>query len=127
MDQMILTVQKMQDYIDEHYSKTITLMDLSKVTHYSPLYSARLFNEQCGYSPIEYIQKIRLRESALLLLAKKKKVIDVCNQSGFDSVDGFQRPFKKEDGCNPKAYQVHPVPIPLFTVYGVKFKNKIKE
>ncbi len=42
---MILTVQKMQDYIDEHYSKTITLMDLSKVTHYSTLYSARLFNE----------------------------------------------------------------------------------
>ena len=53
----------------------------------------------------------------------KEKVIDVALDTGFGSVDGYQRAFKREFGCNPKEYSESPVPLRLFTPYGVKFKH----
>jgi len=38
-------------------------------------------------------------------------------------VDGYQRAFRREFGCNPKEYALRPVPLPLFTAYGVKFRE----
>mgnify|MGYP002352018561 CR=1 FL=1 len=55
------------------------------------------------------------------------KVIDAAFETGFSSVDGYQRAFRREFGYNPKEYAQNPVPISLFTAYGVKFKSLWKE
>lgn len=39
---------------------------------------------------------------------------------GFGSVDGYQRAFYREFGCNPREYASHPVPLYLFTPYKVE-------
>ena len=54
----------------------------------------------------------------------RKKVIDVALDSGFESVDGFQRAFYREFGCNPGTYSTHPIPVPYFIPTGVKFQNR---
>ena len=36
---------------------------------------------------------------------------------GFGSVDGYQRAFRREFGCNPKEYALCPIPLWLFTPY----------
>ena len=41
---------------------------------------------------------------------------------GFGSVDGYQRAFLKEFGCNPSEYAANPVPVYLSVPYGVKFR-----
>lgn len=43
MNEQILAVQRMQDYIDAHLEETITLAALSQVSLFSPWYSYRLF------------------------------------------------------------------------------------
>ena len=43
MKEQIEAVQRMQDYIESHWQESITLADLSKASHFSPWYSARLF------------------------------------------------------------------------------------
>ena len=58
---------------------------------------------------------------------RKLKVIDVAYDLGFGSVDGYQRAFRREFGCNPAEYARQPVPITLFVPYGVKFRNLRKE
>ena len=50
------------------------------------------------------------------------KIADVAFEMGFGSVDGYQRAFRREFGCNPREYAVNPVPIYLFTPYGIKFR-----
>ena len=70
-------------------------------------------------SPTDYVRKLRLKNAALKLRDEKVKVFDVAFECGFNSVDGFQRAFYKEYGCNPKEYALNPVPIPLFISYGV--------
>lgn len=120
-------VQRMQDYIARHLSESITLAELARAARFSPWYSARIFKELTGLSPADYIRRLRLAKSTLRLRDEKIRVIDAAAELGFESVDGYQRAFLREFGCNPKEYALHPVPLPLFTAYGVKFRELWKK
>lgn len=127
MKEQIIAVQQMQDYIKEHIREEITLAELSRVSMFSPWYSYRLFKQYTGVTFADYIRKLRLSESALRLKKEDCKVIDVAYDTGFGSVDGYQRAFYREFGCNPGEYATHPVPIQLFIPYGVKFRELRKD
>ena len=126
MNEHIEAVQKMQDYIAAHLDDNITMTDLAKESQYSPWYSYRLFVDLLHMTPSVYIRRLRLSKSALRLRDEKIKIIDIAFDTGFDSVDGYQRAFYKEFGCNPHEYAICHTPIYLFTPYGVKYTN-IKE
>ena len=126
MNEHIEAVQKMQDYIAVHLDNNITMTDLAKESQYSPWYSYRLFVDLLHMTPSVYIRRLRLSKSALRLRDEKIKIIDIAFDTGFDSVDGYQRAFYKEFGCNPHEYAICHTPIYLFTPYGVKYTN-IKE
>jgi AraC family transcriptional regulator len=123
MNEQILAVQKMQDYIAEHLSEPITLADLSSVSQFSPWYSYRLFRRYTAQTPADYIRRLRLSRSALKLRDESCRIIDAAFELGFGSVDGYQRAFFREFGCNPREYADSPVPLQLFTPYGVKYKE----
>ena len=120
-------VQRMQDYIAAHLTERITLADLSEAACYSPWYSARLFKELTGLAPADYIRRLKLSKSALRLRDETCRIIDVAYDMGFGSVDGYQRAFFREFGCNPKEYALNPIPLSLFTPFGVKFRELWKE
>ena len=124
MDERIDAVQRMQDYIENNLDKDISIADLSKAAGYSPWYSYRLFQSLLHMTPAVYIRRLRLSKSALRLRDEKVKIIDVAYDSGFESVDGYQRAFYKEFGCNPYEYSVNPMPIYLFKPYGVKYSKR---
>lgn len=123
MDEKTLAVQRMQDYIAAHLAEPITPAQLAEAAHFSPWYAARIFRELTGLAPADYIRRLRLSRSALRLRDEKLRVIDAAYDLGFESVDGYQRAFRREFGCNPKEYALRPVPLPLFTAYGVKFRE----
>jgi AraC-like DNA-binding protein len=123
VDERMMTVQKMQNYIEEHILEDIKIDDLANLTKYSTVHVRRLFLEWTKLSPTAYIRRLKLTKAALMLRDESCRVIDVVTQFGFGSVDGFQRAFKKEFGCNPKEYRTNPVPIYLFTPFIVHSKN----
>lgn len=127
MDEKTLAVQRMQDYIAAHLAEPITPTQLAEAAHFSPWYAARIFRELTGLAPADYLRRLRLSKSALRLRDEKLRVIDAAYDLGFESVDGYQRAFRREFGCNPKEYALRPVPLPLFTAYGVKFRETRKE
>lgn len=123
MKEHIIAVQRMQAYIAAHINEEITMADLANVSLFSPWYSYRLFKKYTNLTPADYIRKMRLSKSAIRLKSEKCKVIDAAYDIGFTSVDGYQRAFYREFGCNPGEYANHPVPIQLFIPYGIKFKE----
>ena len=124
MDEHIAAVQRMQDYIEANLDNNITTADLASESRYSPWYSYRLFVDLLHMTPAVYIRRLRLSKSALRLRDEKVKIIDVALDSGFESVDGYQRAFYKEFGCNPYEYSIRPTPIYLFKPYGIKYANR---
>lgn len=127
MNDKTLAVQRMQDFIEAHLTEPINLAQLSQAACFSPWYAARIFRELTGLAPADYIRRLRLSKSALRLRDEKIRVIDAALDAGFESVDGYQRAFLREFGCNPKEYALRPVPLPLFTAYGVKFRELWKK
>ncbi|MGL6198364.1 MAG: helix-turn-helix domain-containing protein [Lachnospiraceae bacterium] len=123
MQEQIEAVQRMQDYIESHLFENINLADLSSASFFSPWYSHKLFIRHVGISPADYIRKYRLSKSALTLRDNPHKIAEVAFEMGFGSVDGYQRAFFREFGCNPSEYASMPVPLYLFTPYGVKFRH----
>ena len=121
MQEQIEAVQRMQEYIEKHLRENISFADVAKASLFSPWHARRLFLEYTGVTPSEYIRKLRLKQSALKLRDEDVNILDVALDSGFGSVDGYQRAFRKEFGCNPSAYAADPIPLRLFTPYGVKF------
>ena len=117
----------MQEYIAAHLDSDLTAAELSRASLFSPWHSYRLFRRYTGLTPAEYIRRMRLSESARRLRRGDTRVIDAAYDGGFGSVDGFQRAFRREFGCNPGEYARTKVPIPLFIPYGVKFRELRKE
>ncbi len=127
MKEQIEAVQRMQDYIAEHLLENITLASLSKVSCFSTWYSHRLFLQHTNMTPADYIRRLRLSKSAIKLRDESCKIIDAALELGFGSVDGYQRAFFREFGCNPGEYAKNPIPLHLFVPYGVKYRIPRKE
>ncbi|VEU82900.1 helix-turn-helix domain-containing protein [Acholeplasma hippikon] len=124
MDEKIKAVQRMQDYIKIHIDEEIIIVDLVNISLYSPWYTRKIFIELIGITPADYIRKLKLRNAALSLRDEKTKVIDLAYELGYESVDGFQRAFYREFGCNPKEYANNPVPLKIFNPYRIENKHK---
>ena len=126
MDETRAAVRVMQDYITEHISEEITIDDLARCSSFSPGYARKLFLKHLGMTPAVYIRRLRLSKSALRLRDEKISVLDVAMDMGFGSVDGYQRAFRREFGCNPKEYALSPIPIWLFTPYFIMDEERKK-
>ncbi len=117
MDETRTAARVMQDYINEHINEEITIDDLARCSSFSPGYARKLFVKHLGMTPAVYIRRLKLSKSALRLRDEMLSVLDVAMEMGFGSVDGYQRAFRREFGCNPKEYALSPIPIWLFTPY----------
>ena len=127
MEEHLLAVQRMQDWIAQSPGREITLSELSRVSLFSPWYSHRLFREELGLTPAEYVRKLRLSMAAVRLRSGKERILDIAFDLGFSNADTFTRAFYREFGLNPRDYARNPVPIPLFIPYDVKYRALRKE
>ena len=120
-EEKVLAVQRMQDYIENHMTETITLKVLSDCAGYSPFHCSRIFKELTGKAPFDYIRALRLSQAALKLRDEEKvKVVDVALDFVFDSHEGFTRAFSRAFGITPRRYSKNPPPIRLFMPDPVK-------
>lgn len=127
MEEHLLAVQRMQDWIADNPGREITLSELSRASLFSPWYSHRLFRQELGLTPAEYVRKLRLSLAAMRLRSGKERILDIALDLGFSNADTFTRAFFREFGLNPRDYAKNPVPIPLFIPYGAKYRALRKE
>ena len=116
----IRAVQKMQFYIEDHLTESITLNMLAKAAGYSPWHSDRVFKELTGKTPFEYLRAIRLSRAAVKLRDENIRVIDVAFDFVFDSHEGFTRAFSRQFGVTPKHYSMNTPPLRLFLPENVR-------
>ena len=124
MDHQIQAVRLMQDYIRSHINEDISIDTIAKEISYSESYARKIFIKHLGMTPAVYIRRLKLSKSALKLRDENCQILDLAMKMGFGSVDGYQRAFRREFGCNPREYSNSPVPIWLFTPYLLENKER---
>jgi AraC-like DNA-binding protein len=107
-------VQRMQDHIEAHLERPITLQGLARAAGYSPYHAARVFKEHTGKSPFEYIRLRRLSAAAQALTQDRARIIDVAFDFVFDSHEGFTRAFSRQFGMTPSQFRKTRPPVSLF-------------
>jgi len=120
------TVKKMKDYIFLHLQDPITARNLAKAAGYSQYHSARIFKEETGLSPFEFIRRERLTAAAHALRQGKNKVFDIALDFVFDSHEGFTRAFANGFGISPKKFANHPMPEGWLIPRSYLNRSKIK-
>ncbi|HFI0462876.1 TPA: AraC family transcriptional regulator [Streptococcus suis] len=92
-------------FIDNNYSKQITLDDLEVKSHISKFHLSHQFKEELGMSPIHYLQEVRFENAVVLLTASSHSINQISDLVGFNSNHYFSRKFKERYGVSPKAYR----------------------
>jgi len=117
---VIDAVQRMQDCIEDHLAEPITLEQLASAAGYSPWHASRVFRQQVGMAPFEYLRARRLSMAALRLRDHPGRVLDVALDSAFGSHEGFTRAFSRQFGMNPAEYSKRTPPVRLFLPSSVR-------
>lgn len=93
------------EYVHEHLSDELSLVELAKQINLSPFHFARLFKNSLGLSPHQYLLQNRVeRAKKLIAIAGKPELVDIGLQVGFYDQAHFTKAFKRIVGIPPKRF-----------------------
>lgn len=92
-------------YIKNHFRDDILLDTLANYVSLSPYYFTRLFNQETGFTPHEYIIATRINAAKFLLKNTSQTVKEICYATGFHSESSFCTTFKKWENMTPSTYR----------------------
>ena len=93
------------NYIREHLHENLTIAELSKKAYMSESHFFRVFKNETGLSPIDFINNERIKLATRLLADPKMKIKEVYMRCGFDNRSYFNRMFKRIQKLSPTEYQ----------------------
>lgn len=92
-------------YINQHLTDHISMDTLCGKAYLSRNIFFKWFREQFGVSPLEFINRERIKLAKQLLSDSRNTITSVAQQCGFSDVNYFVRLFKKSEGITPGVYQ----------------------
>ncbi len=93
-------------YINAHFMEPLTLNSISRLFYISPYYLCKVFKEYTGFTFIEYLNNLRVKEAQKLFQKHKScRITDVSEKVGFGSISHFGRVFKSVTGISPVNYR----------------------
>lgn len=98
-------LQFILDYIRNNLTDKILVDELSVKAHMNRSAFFKMFKEQFGVTPIEYITQERVKVAKHLLADSQLSISEISWQSGFNDVNYFVRLFKKAEGITPGTYR----------------------
>ncbi|RJE84743.1 AraC family transcriptional regulator [Paenibacillus sp. 1011MAR3C5] len=98
-------VDAVLEYIHTHYSKKISLVDLTKCAHMNRVTLNQLFQERCGYTAIGYLLSHRLKMACDLLTHTDMSLNDIAEAIGFQYDTYFIKQFTAKKGMSPTTYR----------------------
>lgn len=98
-----IVVDKLIQFINDNFSKNISLQDAAESVFFNPAYCSRFFKEQTGENFSNYLLKVRM-EHAVKLLKENKKINDISKECRYQSPGYFTRVFKDYYNCTPSEY-----------------------
>ncbi len=93
------------DYTQENFLRKDILKAISEETFFSVSYLSRRFKDNVGISFTEYLRRVRVERSMLLLANTDKKIIEIAGLCGYSDMKSFNSVFKKMLGVTPQKFR----------------------
>ena len=102
-------IERMLQYIQSAYAEPVTLAEIAKAADLSERECLRCFHRMIGDSPVQYLLKYRLMQSAEQLRARPAAgIAEISAACGFDDPSYFSRQFRRFYQCTPREYRSAP-------------------
>ena len=101
----LFQIQKTIRYMEDNLAKTLTLSSLSTIAQMSVSNFRLRFHEFTGLSPIDYLIRLRLRQTAILLAYTEQSLTEIMEQTGFSDGGYFGRQFRRAFGRTPRQFR----------------------
>ncbi|HAH87845.1 MAG TPA: hypothetical protein DCL60_10815 [Armatimonadetes bacterium] len=98
-------VMQVADYICTNYADDISVGKLSDTFFISPFYLMKIFKKYTGFSIINYLNRVRVKEAAKMLERSAMSITDISAAAGFSNVTHFGRVFRQVMGDSPRSYR----------------------
>ena len=85
---------------------------LAERAYLSRFHFGRVFRRVVGEAPGEMERRLRLERAAHALRATTQDVTGIAFDSGYDSLEGFSRAFRRAYGLSPSRFRALPAPPP---------------
>ncbi|MFC6266771.1 helix-turn-helix domain-containing protein [Frigoriflavimonas asaccharolytica] len=92
-------------YIKKNIHQKISIKSIAKQSYVSESNIFKIFKQEIGISPNEFIIKERLKKAKELLL-EHQTIKEVTYQTGFSDTNYFTRVFHQHEGITPKNFQI---------------------
>lgn len=104
-DNMILS--KTCHYVQENFSKPITIKELAHNVALSESYFIKTFKNLTHITPIDYLISIRISNAKRYLAESTLSVVEIADICGFNDASYFSYYFKKKTGMTPSQYRAN--------------------
>lgn len=98
-------IQIVKNFMKINYHKNITLDDLVELVHINKFYLIRIFKQEVGMSPIDYLIHIRIDEAQKMLRNTNIAIADIAHLVGFQSPSHFSKTFRELSNMTPSQYR----------------------
>ena len=106
------SIAECQSWIAENYHISNPVAEMARRSGLNDRTFKRRFRASTGYTPIDYVQSLRVEEAKHMLEATDDPIEDVSQQVGYEDSGSFRRLFKRTVGISPQAYrQRYQVPL----------------
>lgn len=92
-------------YINENYTNSISLEQLSKEFNISSFHISHKFQDVYGVSPINYVIDRRISSAKWLLVNTEDTLTTISLQVGYENTHHFSKLFEKRTGYSPLEYR----------------------
>lgn len=89
--------------LNERYASHIDVRSIAGELRVHPVYLARVFREQWGCTPREYLQRVRMRAAAERVTSTRQPLAEIAFETGFSDQSHMTRLFTRMAGVAPAA------------------------
>ncbi len=97
--------RQIQAYIDSHLYEDLSLDVLAARFGYAKMYLIRLFREECGQTPIQYVLHRRMEAACRMLTGTIMPIGEIASLLQYSSAQHFAAAFRKHTGVTPTEYR----------------------
>lgn len=92
-------------YLSVYFNTSLALVDLARVAGITGEHLCRIFKKETGFSPLEFLQLLRLEQAKLRLGENGNNISDIAAMTGFGKSSDMNRCFRKHLGMSSREYR----------------------
>ncbi|MHC8366422.1 GlxA family transcriptional regulator [Pseudomonas sp. ZT5P21] len=98
-------ILRVQSWLEEHFDQPLLIDDIAQQFGFGVRNFKRRFKEATGYTPITYLQTLRLEKAKQLLESTRMTLDSITYKVGYEDGNSFRRLFRQRVGLLPAAYR----------------------